>query len=163
MKFTQSTLVAAATLAFAVLARAQVTPATPPGQENKSEAKTPPGQTQKPDTPPGQAQKPETPPGQDQKPETPPGSEKKRTVNENASDNAKAVQTALTQFDAQRDQFASDRRAVLDRLKAAKTEEERKAALDDLRAQKRDQAEERRAMGKEIRDELKKLRDAKKG
>jgi hypothetical protein len=83
------------------------------------------------------------------------------TVNENASDQAKAVQGVLQKFDAQRDAMMAERKALLDKLQAAKTDAERKAILDQLKAEQKTNIDEQRALGKEIRAEMKKLRDAK--
>lgn len=83
------------------------------------------------------------------------------TVNENASDRAKAVQGVLQKFDAQRDAMAAERKVLLDKLQAAKTDAERKAILDQLKVEQKANIDEQRALGKEIRAELKKLRDTK--
>ncbi len=77
------------------------------------------------------------------------------TLPANASDNAKAVQAVLAKFDASRDLFMAERKALIEKLNAAKTEAERKAILEQLRTENADQ----RALGKEIRDELKKVRE----
>lgn len=81
--------------------------------------------------------------------------------NVNASDNAKAMQTLLKQFETQRDQFIAARKAMLDKLPGA-TEAERKKILDELHADQKARNDEQRALAKQIRDELKKLRDARK-
>jgi hypothetical protein len=91
-----------------------------------------------------------------------PGKASPHTPNENASDTAKAVQAVLSKFETQRDQAMSERRALLDKLQAAKTEVERQAIITQLRTETQAQKEEQSAMGKEIRDELKKLRDQRK-
>ena len=87
---------------------------------------------------------------------------KPHTVNENASDNAKAVQAVLRQFDVKRDAMAAERKALLDKLATAKTETERTAILDQLRTEQKAHADEQRALGKEIREELKKVREQRK-
>ena len=84
------------------------------------------------------------------------------TVNENASDNAKAIQAVLKTFDAKRDALAAERKALIEKLEAAKTDLEKKAILDQLHTEQQAQAEERRALGKEMRNELKKIRDQRK-
>lgn len=99
-----------------------------------------------------------TPPA---KPETP-GKAAPHTVNDHASDNAKAVQAGLQKFDAQRDALIAERKALLDKLAAAKTDAERKAILDQLKAENEARHEEQKALGKEIRDEIKKQREARK-
>src|SRR5437016_3802368 len=111
-------------------------------------ATMPPGATDNPGTATTTTTPPTTPPAT-------PGKAAPHTVNEHASDNAKAVQAVLQKFDATRDQIIADRKALIDKLQAAKTDAERKAILDQLRTENSDQ----RALGKEIRDELKKLRD----
>lgn len=82
--------------------------------------------------------------------------------NANASDSAKAVHTLLDQFKAQRDQFLATRQALVERLKTA-TSEERKTILDQLRADQQARVDEQRALGKQIRDELKNLHREKTG
>lgn len=74
--------------------------------------------------------------------------------NENASDTAKAVQALLDQFRAQRDQFLAARQALIDQLKTA-TGDERKAILEQLRTDQQARVDEQRALGKQIRDEIK--------
>ncbi|MEY4939811.1 MAG: hypothetical protein RIQ93_1546 [Verrucomicrobiota bacterium] len=81
--------------------------------------------------------------------------------NEKASDNAKAVHVLLDQFKTQREQFIASRKVLIEKLKSA-TGDDRKAILDELRADQQNRVDEQRAMGKEIRDEVKKLRDRKK-
>ncbi len=99
---------------------------------------------------------PTTPPGRPTM--TPPAMH----PNENASDNAKAVHALLDQFKAQRDQFLAARQALVDKLKTA-TADERKAILDQLRAEQQARVEDQRALGKQIRDELKNLHRTKTG
>jgi hypothetical protein len=74
---------------------------------------------------------------------------------EHASDYANAVQTMLQKFDTMRDQFIADRNSLIEKFKGAKSDEERKVLIDQLKA---DSAEQR-ALGKQIREELKKLRE----
>ncbi|HEX2613209.1 MAG TPA: hypothetical protein VHO02_06435 [Fibrobacteria bacterium] len=81
--------------------------------------------------------------------------------NENASDNAKAVQLLLKGFKEKRDKVINDRKALIDQLKTA-SGDERQRILDELRADQKARSDEERALAKEIRDELKKLRDARK-
>lgn len=64
----------------------------------------------------------------------------------------------LLKFDASRDQFMAERKALLAKLEAAKTEAERKAILEQLKTENAEQ----RGLGKEIRDELKKVREQRK-
>jgi hypothetical protein len=110
-------------------------------------------------TPPGQVAK--TPSGEDAK--TPPGQDKRHTVNENASDNAKAVQALLKTFDARRDQLMAERKALLGKLDAAATEAEKKEILEELRTENQARHEEQRALRREIGAELKNLREQRKG
>ena len=91
-----------------------------------------------------------------------PGKASPNTPNENASDTAKAVQSVLAKFETKRDQAMTERRALLDKLQAAKTDAERQATITQLRTETQAQKDEQSAMGKEIRDELKKLRDLRK-
>ena len=72
-----------------------------------------------------------------------------------------SVKALIAQFKAQRDTLSADRKAKLDQLKNL-TEAERKALLDQLFAAQKALLTEHKALAKQIRDELKKLRDAKK-
>lgn len=81
-------------------------------------------------------------------------------VNENASDTAKAVHEVIRQFDERRNAIMAERKALIERLRAAETEEERQAIIEELRTERKAQADERRALGKEIREELRRLREA---
>lgn len=91
-----------------------------------------------------------------------PGKASPHTPNENASDTAKAVQGVLLKFEAKRDQAIAERKALIDKLQAAKTDAERQAIITQLRTETQAQKDEQAAMGKEIREELKKLRDQRK-
>lgn len=84
------------------------------------------------------------------------------TPNPNSSANAQAVQTILQKFDANRDQYMADRKALLDKLATATTDADRQAILDELKADKAANKEQRTQLGKEIRDELKTLRQQRK-
>jgi ABC-type branched-subunit amino acid transport system ATPase component len=79
----------------------------------------------------------------------------------NASENAKAVHKVIADFQAQRDQYLAERKTLLEKLRTA-TETERKTILEQLRAENEKRADEERALGKQIREELKKLRDERK-
>lgn len=98
----------------------------------------------------------QTTPPADTRPEKP-----ARGPNAHASDNAKKVHELLAGFKAQREEYIAARRVILERLKTA-TEEERKAILEELRASQKDRVEEQRALGKEIRGEMKKVRETRK-
>lgn len=80
---------------------------------------------------------------------------------ENASDNAKAVHAVQTEFRQRRDEYLTNRRELLERLKNA-TEDERKQILEQLRADKDARREEERSLGKQIREELRRLREQRK-
>ena len=69
------------------------------------------------------------------------------------------VKSAMDQFSAKRDAMIKDRQALLDQLKNA-TAEERKAILDQMQAQQKDLLETQRALGRQIREELRKLRQS---
>lgn len=79
----------------------------------------------------------------------------------NASENAKAVHKVIADFQMQRDQYLAERKTLLEKLRTA-TEAERKTILEQLRAENEKRADEERALGKQIREELKKLRDERK-
>ena len=68
----------------------------------------------------------------------------------------------LATFRAQREDYLAQRKATIERLKTA-TAEERKALLEELRTGSASRDEEERALGKQIRDELKQLRESRKG
>lgn len=93
-------------------------------------------------------------------PVTPPAP---HTPNAQASDTAKAVQALLMQFDAKRDQAIADRQALMERLRAATTDAEKQAILLQLRAEMQARKDEQTALGKQIRDELRKLREQRRG
>ena len=67
------------------------------------------------------------------------------------------VQKLIEQFNAQRDSVIADRQALLNQLKNA-TADQRKAILEKLQAQQKDLVEAQRALGKQIRDDLRNLR-----
>lgn len=67
------------------------------------------------------------------------------------------VQKLIDQFNAQRDTVIADRQALLNQLKNATTEQ-RKAILEKMQAQQKDLVEAQRALGKQIRDDLRSLR-----
>jgi hypothetical protein len=95
-------------------------------------------------------------------PATPPGKERRHMVNENASENAKAVQGLLKTFDARRDQLMAQRRELLQKLEGAATEAEKKEIIDQLRAEQKLRQEEQRTLRREIGEELKRLREQRK-
>lgn len=84
------------------------------------------------------------------------------TVNSHASATAQAVQSALAQFDATRDQFITNRKALVDQLAAAKTEADRQAILVQLHAEVQAEKDQRTQLGKQIRQEMMTLRQQRK-
>ena len=71
------------------------------------------------------------------------------------------LQNLIKQFDAQRDAFLAQRKADLDKLKNA-TEAERAKLLADMKAKGMELSAEQRELARNIREELKKLRAARK-
>jgi hypothetical protein len=67
------------------------------------------------------------------------------------------VQKLVDQFSAKRDTLIADRQALLNQLKGA-TAEQRKAILEKMQAQEKELVDAQRALGKQIRDDLRKLR-----
>jgi hypothetical protein len=76
--------------------------------------------------------------------------------------NAPELQKLIDQFSAQRDTLLADRAALLDQLKNA-TAEQRKAILQKAEAQQKELIEAQRALGKRIRDEMRKIRETRPG
>jgi flagellar motility protein MotE (MotC chaperone) len=66
------------------------------------------------------------------------------------------IQALLKQFNAKRDSMLADRQALLDQLKGA-TAEQRKQILEKMKAQQKDLIEAQRAIGRQLRDEMRKL------
>jgi hypothetical protein len=87
--------------------------------------------------------------------------EKAKGPNENASDNAKAIHVALEKFKAERTRLLDERAAVLEKLKGA-SDAEKKAILEQLRVESKAREEEERALAKQVREELKKIREDRK-
>ena len=71
------------------------------------------------------------------------------------------LQALIKQFDAQRDAMLAQRKADLEKLKNA-TEAERAKLLADMKAKGMALSAEQRELARSIREELKKLRDARK-
>jgi hypothetical protein len=69
------------------------------------------------------------------------------------------LQQLITQFKARRDAMLADRQALLDQLKTA-TADQRQAILEKMQAQQKDLIEAQHALGKQIRDEMRKLRES---
>lgn len=72
------------------------------------------------------------------------------------------MHTVITTFQASRDAYLADRSKLIDDLKKATTEAEREKILEALKQEKVEREVEERNLGKQIREELKKLRDARK-
>ena len=68
------------------------------------------------------------------------------------------LQDLVNQFRDQRAQFLAQRKAMFDQLKGL-TAEERKAMLEQLRTQTRDELMAQRELAKQIREELRTLRE----
>lgn len=66
------------------------------------------------------------------------------------------LQQLISQFKTRRDVVLADREALIAQLKNA-TEDQRKTILEKMEAQQKDLIEAERALGKQIRDELRKL------
>jgi hypothetical protein len=71
------------------------------------------------------------------------------------------VHAVIEQFQTQREQYLSERKALLEKLKTA-SDAEKKQILEQLRTDKESRENEERSLGKQIREELKKLRDERK-
>jgi hypothetical protein len=67
--------------------------------------------------------------------------------------------TVIRQFDLKRDQAMAERKALIDQLAAAKTETERQAIITQLRSETQAEREQQATLGKQIREELRKLRE----
>jgi hypothetical protein len=76
--------------------------------------------------------------------------------------NAPELQKLIDQFSAQRDTLLADRAALLEQLKNA-TAEQRKAILEKAETQQKELIEAQRALGKRIRDEMRKIRETRPG
>ena len=68
------------------------------------------------------------------------------------------LQKLIEQFKSRRDAMLADRQALLNQLKNA-TEDQKHAILEKMRARQKDLIDEERALGKQIRDEMRRLRD----
>ena len=66
------------------------------------------------------------------------------------------LQKLIDAFNARRDTILANREALLNQLKNA-TAEQRKAILEKMQAQQKDLVEAQRALGRQIRDEMRKL------
>jgi hypothetical protein len=68
------------------------------------------------------------------------------------------VQKLIDQFSKQRDAMLADRQKLIDQLKGA-TDEQRKAILEQMQKQQKDFADAMRELGKQQRDDARKLRE----
>jgi len=82
-----------------------------------------------------------------------------RRPDDNASETAKAVTAVVQQFEAARAKAIDDRKALITQLEAAKTETDREAILAKLKAETQAERDQQAMLGKQVRDELKKVRD----
>ena len=80
-----------------------------------------------------------------------------KTINPNASENAKAVLTLLQDFKGKREAYIAERKALIATLKDA-SEEDRKKILETLRSEQKERVAEQRAMAKAIREEMREQR-----
>jgi hypothetical protein len=67
------------------------------------------------------------------------------------------VQKLVDQFSTKRDTLIADRQALVNQLKGA-TADQRKAILEKMQAQEKELVDAQRALGKQLRDELRQLR-----
>ena len=67
------------------------------------------------------------------------------------------VQKLIDRFSAKRDTLIADRQALVNQLKGA-TADQRKAILEKMKAQEKELVDAQRALGKQLRDDLRKLR-----
>jgi hypothetical protein len=74
---------------------------------------------------------------------------------------SETVRTLLQDFATKREQYIAERKALIEKLKTA-TDAEKKQILDQLKADQQARIDEQRELAKQIRDELKKLREARK-
>lgn len=91
-------------------------------------------------------------------PQGPPEDAQKQHQYQNRSENAEALHGLLNQFREQRDQYIAARQALMERLRTC-TDAERQQILEQLRLENQARVAEQRALGKQIRDELRRLRE----
>lgn len=91
------------------------------------------------------------------------GSAKKeiKGPNDNASDRAKEVHVVIAAFQKERAAYLASRKVALEEAKAA-TGDEKKKLLEALRVESQTRENEERTLGKQIREELKGIRDTRK-
>lgn len=91
-------------------------------------------------------------------PQGPSADNQKQNQYQNRSENAEALHGLLNQFREQRDQYIAARQALMERLRTC-TDAEREQILEQLRVENQARVAEQRALGKQIRDELRRLRE----
>jgi hypothetical protein len=91
-------------------------------------------------------------------PQGPQEAPQKQNQYQNRSENAEALHGLLNQFREQRDQYITARQALMERLRTC-TDAERQQILEQLRLENQARVAEQRALGKQIRDELRRLRE----
>lgn len=67
--------------------------------------------------------------------------------------------TVVQQFEAARAKAIDDRKVLITQLETAKTDADKEAILAKLRAETQAERDQQAALGKQVRDELKKVRD----
>ncbi len=72
------------------------------------------------------------------------------------------LQKLIEQFKSGRETVLADRKALVDQLKNA-TAEQRKAILERMQSQQKELVETQRALGRQIRDEMRKMRQTSPG
>jgi VIT1/CCC1 family predicted Fe2+/Mn2+ transporter len=75
-----------------------------------------------------------------------------------SSETAKAIQDALKKYDSARDLAITERAALVAKLEAAKTENEKAAIVAQLNRDQVLREDERREVARQIRDESKQVR-----
>lgn len=71
-----------------------------------------------------------------------------------------SVQRMVTEFDTQREGRLDQRKALLDRLQLAKTDEEKQRILTELRQQQQQRLDQQRELARQIREQMQQKRGA---
>ena len=90
-------------------------------------------------------------------PSTPPAVKAADVAKAAGASQSADVQKLVDQFSAKRDTLIADRQALVNQLKGA-TADQRKAILEKMQAQEKELVDAQRALGKQLRDEMRKLR-----
>jgi hypothetical protein len=69
------------------------------------------------------------------------------------------VTAVVQQFEVARAKAIDDRKVLITQLETAKTETEKEAILAKLKAETQAERDQQATLGKQVRDELKKIRD----